>query len=278
MIAYDSTDNELMAYIDGSWLMLEEGGMVDISDDTNITAGFGITITGDTVSVTDLYVQTAGDTMTGNLNVDSQMVIGSTDSPEASIILDLSANDQALRVTRLSDPVTDITQPRNGMIAYDSTDNELMAYIDGSWLMLEEGGMVDISDDTNIMPGFGITITGDTISVTDLYVQTAGDTMTGNLNVASQLVVGGTLSPEPSIILDLTDSNQALRVTRLSDPVTDIAQPRNGMIAYDSTDNELMAYIDGTWLMLEEGGMVDISDDTNLTADSELQLLVTRSV
>ena len=118
--------------------------MVDISDDTNLTAGFGITITGDTVSVTDLYVQTAGDTMTGNLNVDSQVVIGSADAPEASIILDLSASDQALRVTRLSDPVTDITQPRNGMIAYVSNDNELMAYIDGSWLMLEEGGMVDI--------------------------------------------------------------------------------------------------------------------------------------
>ena len=134
-----------------SWLMLEEGGMVDISDDTNLTAGFGITITGDTVSVTDLYVQTAGDTMTGNLNVDSQVVIGSTDAPEASIILDLSASIIKPFASRdLSDPVTDITQPRNGMIAYDSTDNELMAYIDGTWLMLEEGGMVDISDDTNL--------------------------------------------------------------------------------------------------------------------------------
>ena len=45
-------------------------------------------------------MQTAGDTMTGNLNVDSQVVIGSTDAPEASIILDLSASNQALRVTR----------------------------------------------------------------------------------------------------------------------------------------------------------------------------------
>ena len=122
-----------------------------------LTAGFGITITGDTVSVTDLYVQTAGDSMQGSLQyvgVDSDITTGTgedlalmpdsgrvgvgTTSPGASTILDLSATDRALRVTRLSDPVTDIAVPRNGMIAYDSTDNELMAYIDGTWLMLEE--------------------------------------------------------------------------------------------------------------------------------------------
>ncbi|MCB9721224.1 MAG: hypothetical protein H6756_10125 [Candidatus Omnitrophica bacterium] len=52
--------------------------MVDISDDTNLTAGTGITIIGDTIAVQDIYVLDAGDTMTGNLNVDAQMVIGST--------------------------------------------------------------------------------------------------------------------------------------------------------------------------------------------------------
>ena len=40
MIAYDSTDAELQAYVGGTWVMLAEGGMIDISDDTNLTAGF----------------------------------------------------------------------------------------------------------------------------------------------------------------------------------------------------------------------------------------------
>ncbi|MGE3980951.1 MAG: hypothetical protein AB7F70_05940, partial [Candidatus Omnitrophota bacterium] len=304
MIAYDSTDNELQAYVNGSWVMLAEGGMIDISDDTNLTAGFGITITGDTVSVQDIYVQTAGDSMTGSLQfvgVGSDITTGAgedlalmpasgrvgigTTAPALGTILDLSATDAALRVTRLSNPVTDIATPRNGMIAYDSTDDELQAYVNGSWVMLAAGGMIDISDDTNLTAGTGITITGDTVSVQDIYVQTAGDSMTGSLQfvgVGSDITTGagedlalmpasgrvgvGTTAPALGTILDLSATDAALRVTRLSNPLTDIATPRNGMIAYDSTDNELQAYINGTWSVLAESGMIDISDDTNLTA------------
>lgn len=117
---------------------------VDISDDTNLTAGTGINLNGDTISVQDIYVLTAGDTMIGNLNVDAQMVIGSQAAPEASIILDLSASDQALRVTRLADPTANIATPRHGMIAYDSTDDQLQAYIDGTWVDIGgSGGSTD---------------------------------------------------------------------------------------------------------------------------------------
>ncbi|MGE0268402.1 MAG: hypothetical protein AB7S78_08105, partial [Candidatus Omnitrophota bacterium] len=228
----------------------------------------------------------------GDLNQNLLFIDGSADrigigtgSPAAGTILDLSATDAALRVTRLSNPLTDIATPRNGMIAYDSTDNELQAYVNGSWVMLAEGGMIDISDDTNLTAGFGITITGDTVSVQDIYVQTAGDSMTGSLQfvgVGSDITTGagedlalmpasgrvgvGTTAPALGTILDLSATDAALRVTRLSNPLTDIATPRNGMIAYDSTDNELQAYVNGSWVMLAEGGMIDISDDTNLTA------------
>ncbi|MCB9721227.1 MAG: hypothetical protein H6756_10140 [Candidatus Omnitrophica bacterium] len=41
MIAYDSTDDQLQAYIGGTWLELSAAGMIDISDDTNLTAGTG---------------------------------------------------------------------------------------------------------------------------------------------------------------------------------------------------------------------------------------------
>lgn len=49
-------------------------GTVDISDDTNLTAGTNITLTGDDLSVDDVFVLTAGDTMTGELiGVDIQV-------------------------------------------------------------------------------------------------------------------------------------------------------------------------------------------------------------
>ncbi|MBZ0165790.1 MAG: hypothetical protein K8I00_03215, partial [Candidatus Omnitrophica bacterium] len=300
MIAYDSTDNELQAYVNGTWVMLAEGGMIDISDDTNLTAGTGITITGDTVSVQDIYLLTAGDTMTGNLNVNAAVVIGSQAAPLSGVILDLSASDAALRVTRLIDPSTSIATPRNGMIAYDSTDDELQAYVNGTWVMLAEGGMIDISDDTNLTAGTGITITGDTVSVQDIYLLTAGDTMTGTLQfsgvpvdiatatgedltiqpgtggnviVAQGILAVGTSTPGAGTILDLSATDAALRITRLADPSTSIAAPLNGMIAYDSTDDELQAYVGGTWVMLAEGGMIDISDDTNLTAGTGITII-----
>ncbi|MCA9404599.1 MAG: hypothetical protein KC897_12495, partial [Candidatus Omnitrophica bacterium] len=292
MIAYDATDDELQAYIDGTWIRLSEAGMIDISDDTNLTAGTGIAIIGDTIAVQDIYVLNAGDTMTGNLNIDAQVVIGSQAAPETSIILDLSASDRALRVTRVANPAVNITQPRNGMIAYDSTDNELQAYVNGSWVMLAEGGMIDISDDTNITAGTGISIIGDTIAVQDIYVLTAGDSMTGSLQfvgVAQDITTGtgedlalmpssgrvgiGTTAPPAGVILDLSASDAALRVTRLTDPSTNIASPRNGMIAYDSTEDELQAYVGGTWVMLAEGGMIDISDDTNITAGTGISII-----
>ncbi|MCB9721226.1 MAG: hypothetical protein H6756_10135 [Candidatus Omnitrophica bacterium] len=111
-------------------------------------------------------------------------------------------------MTRLADPNANITQPRNGMIAYDSTDDQLQAYIGGTWVELSAAGMIDISDDTNLTAGTGITITGDTVAVQDIYVLTAGDTMTGNLNVDARMVIGSQTAPETSIILDLSASDQ----------------------------------------------------------------------
>lgn len=54
-----------------------------------------------------------------------------TTTPQS--ILDLSATDSALRVTRLADPSANISTPRNGMIAYDSTDDVFQVYAGGTW-------------------------------------------------------------------------------------------------------------------------------------------------
>ena len=60
MIVYDTTDNRMEAYINGTWVHLEESGMIDISSDTNLIAGLHLTLTGDTLDVLDDFVLNTG--------------------------------------------------------------------------------------------------------------------------------------------------------------------------------------------------------------------------
>ena len=156
--------------------------------------------------------------------------IGTT-QPAADAVLDLSSADGALRITRLTDPVADVATPRNGMLAYDSTDDQLQGYIGGTWLRLMEEGMVDISDDTNLVAGLHITLSGDTLHVDDAFVLNTGDSMSGSLEfvgVASDIITGtnedlalmpdgtgrvgvGTTRPDAGAILDLSSTDAALR-------------------------------------------------------------------
>lgn len=55
------------------------------------------------------------------------------DEPDNSVLLDLSSTSKALRVTRTSNPLINIVPARHGMIVYDSTDNELQQYTNGTW-------------------------------------------------------------------------------------------------------------------------------------------------
>lgn len=61
------TDDDHAQYMKESVYDPNIDGIIDISSATNLTAGTGITISGDTVLVQDIYVLTAGDTMTGDL-------------------------------------------------------------------------------------------------------------------------------------------------------------------------------------------------------------------
>jgi len=47
-----------------------DDGRIDISDNTNLSAGSNITLSGDTLNVDDVFVLTAGDIMTGALVLD----------------------------------------------------------------------------------------------------------------------------------------------------------------------------------------------------------------
>jgi hypothetical protein len=74
-----------------------------------------------------------------------------TSAPHSSALIDMSSSDKALRVTRLTDPSNDVVSPRNGMIAYDSTNNTLEGYISGSWVDLgASGGGTPGGSDTQV--------------------------------------------------------------------------------------------------------------------------------
>jgi len=86
-----------------------------------------------------------------------------------------------------------------------------------------------------------------------------GGSATSRMYLSSDGTLGiGTTSPGVSTILDLSATNAALRVTRLDSPTVDIATPVNGMIVYDSGDDELQAYIGGTWSVIQAGASSDI--------------------
>ena len=113
--------------------------IVDISDETNLAAGTGATLTGDTISV-DLG--TAIDT--------SEITNG----------------------TILPDDLNDDAPTDEYCLTYESTGAVFEWQVCGL-------STVDISDDTNLSAGTNITLTGDTLNVDDAFILNTGDTGTG---------------------------------------------------------------------------------------------------
>lgn len=83
----------------------------------------------DTVSVlsADFYVQ-------------DEAGIGMTSGIDSNAILELSSSTKGLLLPRMSDPDTAIGSATDGMIAYDTTDNEIRLRANGAWVGLGSGG------------------------------------------------------------------------------------------------------------------------------------------
>ena len=181
-------------------------GQIDISDDTNLVGGDGLALTGDTLSVNvdDSSIEINSDTLRVKaLGISNAMLGGSIANAKLSnssvsyggISLSLGGSD-ATPAFDLSDATSlpiiagttgTLTVARGGTGATtasgartnlnvdvagtdNSTDVTLVTTshdylsISGQAVTL---GQVDISDDTNLVGGTGITLTGDTLSTTD---------------------------------------------------------------------------------------------------------------
>ncbi|XOB41124.1 MAG: hypothetical protein ACKKMW_00005 [Candidatus Nealsonbacteria bacterium] len=72
--------------------------VLDIGDDTNLTAGTNITLSDDTLNVDDAFLLNTGDTGTGNYTLDGNFYIDTNEGSNAAYITRLGAADQGLKV------------------------------------------------------------------------------------------------------------------------------------------------------------------------------------
>jgi len=233
---------------------------IDIGDDTNLTAGTGITLTGDTLSTTDSEIVhdnlsgfvanehidhsgvtlTAGNGLTGggtiaasrtfNVGAGTHITVNSNDvavntgtliaSISGSIVttanvtsagalmdsevdadiktlsLPASTTISAFGKTLVDDADAGTARATLGVDAA-GTDNSTDVTLAGSRNYITLSGqeitrnVIDISDDTNLVAGTNITLSGDTLNVDDAFLKNnADDTTSGTLTAANFITSG----------------------------------------------------------------------------------------
>ena len=172
-------------------------GQIDISDDTNLVGGDGLALTGDTLSVNvddssieinsdTLRVKASGVTnaMLANSSVSYggvSVALGASDATPAFDLSDatslpiVAGTTGTLSVARGGTGATTASGARTNLnVDVAGTDNSTdvtLVTTSHDYLSLSGQavtlGQIDISDDTNLVGGTGITLTGDTLSTTD---------------------------------------------------------------------------------------------------------------
>ncbi|MFP5520768.1 MAG: hypothetical protein ACLGGX_12765 [Bdellovibrionia bacterium] len=118
------------------------------------------------------------------------------------------------------------------------------------------------------LAGYGITDAATSASLNN-YVEIAGDTMTGTLNLpANGLVVGtnqvvvsggslgiGTATPNASALVDITSTTKGLLIPRMTTTQRDaIASPATGLQVFNTTTQQLNFYNGASWQALGVAG------------------------
>ena len=172
-------------------------GSIDISDDTNLVGGDGLALTGDTLSVNvdDSSIEINSDTLrvkasgvTNAMLANSSVSYGgvsvalgasdatpSFDLSDATSLPIVAGTTGTLSVARGGTGATTASGARTNLnVDVAGTDNSTdvtLVTTSHDYLSLSGQaitlGTIDIGDDTNLVGGTGITLTGDTLSTTD---------------------------------------------------------------------------------------------------------------
>jgi hypothetical protein len=294
-------------------------GTLDISDNTNLAAGAGATLTGDTLSV-DLGTTIESSEIT-NATIDE---VDLDTSVNASLDLADSALQSGDNISELTNDSGFITSAddtvsgteldgvfstaglllRTGAATYSTVTNNTTNWNTAfGWGDHALGGYlttVDISDDTNLVAGTGITLTGDTLSVdlgtsidisdeTNLAVGNGitltGDTLTvsaaGGLTQAAggltttgileDLNTLGTAASDGEFIVATgvgTFAYESGATARTSLGLGNVENTALSTWAGTTNITTLGTIATGVW----NGTAVDISDYTNLVAGTNITL------
>jgi len=340
---------------------------INLDANNNGTNGyFSVRANAGTISASEIF----------RVQENGQVGIGTT-SLTASALFEVNSTDKGLLPPRMSDPSITIASPATGLIAYDSTDDELQVFDGTSWIALNSTSSItalelaDADGDTKIQVEEGanddtirfdtagtermsinnngiIQVNGNRInndgdSNEGLYFDSAGradflalsggtvgisvsngSTSVGSSagiffnkgsNISQSSIVslvepignnsalsfgtrlgasaaaerfrissvgnagfgtGATIDPSAKVQIDSTD--QGLLPPRVSDPASNIASPATGLIAYDSTDDELQVFDGTSWVNLADtggGGSSLFTDNTTHISRGSFHILDT---
>jgi len=130
--------------------------------------------------------------------------------------------------------------PQQGMIRYNTTDNQFEGYKGTAWAGL--GGVIDVDQDTRIIAESSAGADND-----QLQFYTAG-------NLGAQLDSDGTFKVYDRFVIPVGTTAERL------------AGPLQGSIRYNTTDNQFEGYNGTVWSGL--GGVIDANQDTYIIAET----------
>jgi uncharacterized protein (TIGR02145 family) len=181
----------------------------------------------------------------GSCAVQAQIGIG-IPNPDPSAVLELSSTNKGFVPPRMTTTQrTAITSPAAGLQVYDTTTSSLWYHNGTVWVDTAIGG---------IFKGSGSLTTNTTVAAgsnTLAFTSTATngfsvDGTTLSVDAANHAIGIGTIAPASSSILDLTSTNKAMLLPRVTNTAA-ISFPVDGMLIYDVSSNCLKVYQNSSW-------------------------------
>ena len=229
MFRYNSTLNRFEGYENGAWQQIGTTGsgflvaannLSDVANAATARTNLGLVAGG----AGDIWVEKAGDTMTGSLT----MPLGAVATPSINFTGATTTGLYAPAVNQIGVAIsgaqtmlfqaggltnasfifntTDAVQlpdgttaqrpatPVNGMLRYNTTLGQFEGYENGSWeqvsttgtgFLLAANNLSDLTNVTSAIVNLGLNPGG----TNDIWVEKAGDTMTGNLTISGTAVI-----------------------------------------------------------------------------------------